>query len=108
MATAIGDRRGWPDRLLTIADVASLSDRLPSGDVRWELWDGRLIVRGPHTDLHAAVVPNLVLALHQHSAREVVVYRRNEPGVILTEADTLTAGDVLPGAAVPVRALMAS
>lgn len=39
-------------RLLTIADVAALPSHLPSGDVRYELHDGRLIVMPPPGDIY--------------------------------------------------------
>lgn len=39
-------------RLLTIADVAALPSRLPSGDVRYELHDGVLAVMSPPGGIH--------------------------------------------------------
>jgi Uma2 family endonuclease len=41
-------------RLLTAADLAALPDDLPSGGVRWELDDGRLVVLPLPTYSHAA------------------------------------------------------
>ena len=39
-------------RLLTAADVAALPDRLPSGPVKYELHNGKLIVMAPPGDIH--------------------------------------------------------
>lgn len=40
-------------RLLTAADVAVFPRRLPTGDVKYELHDGRLIIMPPPGDIHA-------------------------------------------------------
>src|SRR5262245_50292861 len=39
-------------RLLTAADVAVLPRTLPSGDVNYELHDGRLVVMAPPGEIH--------------------------------------------------------
>lgn len=41
------------ERLLTAADLAALPDELPSGTVKYELNDGRLVVMPPPGDIHA-------------------------------------------------------
>src|SRR5262245_19817741 len=50
---------GWngasSQRLLTIADVAALQDELPSGPVRYELDNGRLIIMPPAGGDHGGV-----------------------------------------------------
>jgi Uma2 family endonuclease len=42
-----------PRKLLTAADLAALSTSLPSGDDRYKLDDGRLVVMPPPGDIHA-------------------------------------------------------
>jgi Uma2 family endonuclease len=55
------DRLFKPDmRLLTAADLAVLPDELPSGPVKWELANGRLIVMPLPGDIHGAVEANVV------------------------------------------------
>jgi Uma2 family endonuclease len=41
-------------RLLTVADVAVMPDELPSGPVKYELEEGRLIIVAPPGDIHGA------------------------------------------------------
>ncbi|MGL4550116.1 MAG: Uma2 family endonuclease, partial [Gemmataceae bacterium] len=45
MTTALNAPPGLSDgvRLLTVADLAAMPDHLPSGPVKWELHDGRLV-----------------------------------------------------------------
>lgn len=43
-----------PTRLLTIADVAALPTRLPTGDVSYELDDGRLVIMAPPGGEHGS------------------------------------------------------
>ena len=50
-------------RLLTAADLAELPSELPSGTVRYELDDGRLIVMAPPGDEHGAVELRIAAAL---------------------------------------------
>jgi Uma2 family endonuclease len=50
-------------RLLTAADLAALPRQLPTGPVRYELDDGRLVVMAPTGDLHGAYESNIVTHL---------------------------------------------
>ncbi|MGQ0635386.1 MAG: Uma2 family endonuclease [Planctomycetaceae bacterium] len=50
-------------RLLTVADLAVLPDKLPSGPVKYELDEGRLIIMAPPGDSHGAVESNVVAQL---------------------------------------------
>lgn len=43
-----------PGRLLTIADVAALPTRLPTGDVSYELDDGKLVIMAPPGGTHGS------------------------------------------------------
>src|SRR5437870_1690209 len=54
---------GMVPRLLTAADLAVLPSELPSGAVRYELDDGRLIIRGPSDYFHATAESNIAVEL---------------------------------------------
>jgi Uma2 family endonuclease len=54
-------------RLYTAADLAVLPSDLPSGSVRYELDNGRLVSLRPNTDEHGAVVSALGSAIHRLS-----------------------------------------
>jgi Uma2 family endonuclease len=79
---------------LTAADLAALPDELPSGAVKYELDDGRLIVMPPPGDIHGAVGGNTVLHLklaeragHGKARTEVgVILRRNPDRVVGPDA----------------------
>ena len=47
-------------RLLTAADLACLPDTLPSGPVRYELWEGELSIMAPPGDVHGKVESRVV------------------------------------------------
>lgn len=50
-------------RLLTAEDVAALPDDLPTGPVKYELYDGELIVMAPPGDMHANTGSNIIYHL---------------------------------------------
>jgi Uma2 family endonuclease len=52
-----------PPRLLTTADLAALPNELPSGPVKYELDDGRLVVMSLPGGVHGAVNANIVFQL---------------------------------------------
>ncbi len=52
-----------PERLLTVADLAALPSQLPSGPVRYELNNGRLVIMAPPGDIHGAVELNVAARL---------------------------------------------
>src|SRR5262245_14726367 len=53
----------YAPRLLTAADLAALPSELPSGPVRYELDDGRLMIMPPPGDIHGAVEGDVIAAL---------------------------------------------
>jgi Uma2 family endonuclease len=50
-------------RLLTVADLAVLPSELPSGPVRYELDNGKLVIMPPPGDIHGAVEANITAEL---------------------------------------------
>jgi len=82
-------------KLLTAADLAALPRRLPSGDVRYELDDGKLIVIPPPGDVHgrhqAKIVAHLMAGAEDRGLGEV----RGEVGVVLRRNPDRVVG---PGA----------
>jgi Uma2 family endonuclease len=72
-----------PAKLLTVADVAALPRSLPSGDVRYELDDGRLIVMPPPGDIHGAVQSNVVTQLKIQGEFRGLGRARTEVGLVL-------------------------
>jgi Uma2 family endonuclease len=77
-------------RLFTAADLAQMPDELPSGPVKWELDQGRMIAMPPPGDEHAVIQANVICYLkwlgdfHQHGETRgegMVVLGRN-PDVI--------------------------
>ena len=57
-------------RLFTAADLAEMPRELPSGPVRYELDNGRLIVMSPPGHLHGKVEVAIASALRQASAKQ--------------------------------------
>jgi len=81
-------------RLLTCADVAALPESLPSGDVRYELDNGELIVMPPPGDIHGAIQLNLGAELKLQGERRGLGKARTEVGVILwRDPDRLVGAD---------------
>ena len=85
------------ERLLTIADVAALPSDLPSGAVRYELDDGRLIIMAPAGDFHGMSELRIAAELlNQGERRGHGVARCGEVGVILGRGpDKLVGADAL-------------
>lgn len=91
-------------RLLTAADLAELPSELPSGTVRYELDDGRLVVMAPPGDEHGAVELAIAAALRVQGqdrghgkARcgEVgIVLRRNPDRVVGADAVFIASGSL--------------
>jgi Uma2 family endonuclease len=93
-------------KLLTIADVAALPRTLPSGDVRYELDDGRLIVMPPPGDIHGAVQSNVVTQLKIQGEFRGLGRARTEVGLVLRRnPDRLTGPDAvfITAALLPLR-----
>ena len=95
-----------PAKLLTIADVAALPRTLPSGDVRYELADGRLVVMPPPGDIHGAVQSNVVTQLKVQGEFRGLGRARTEVGLVLRRnPDRLTGPDAVfaTAALLPLR-----
>ncbi|HEY1376099.1 MAG TPA: Uma2 family endonuclease [Gemmataceae bacterium] len=81
-------------RLLTVADLAALPGELPTGPVKYELEDGRLVVMAPPGDIHGSVGGNMIFHLklaeqagHGKAWSEVgVILRRNPDRVVAPDA----------------------
>jgi len=83
-------------RLLTVADLAALPSELPSGTVRYELDDGRLVIMAPPGDIHGAVEANLAAELKYQGQKQghgkarcgevAVILRRNPDRVVGADA----------------------
>ena len=81
-------------RLLTCADVVKLPESLDSGDVSYELDNGRLVIMAPPGDQHAAIQLNVGYELKRQG--EVAGYgkARTEVGVVLwRNPDRLVGAD---------------
>src|SRR5919109_253754 len=95
-----------PAKLLTIADVAALPRSLPSGDVKYELDDGRLIVMPPPGDIHGSVQAKISAALVTEGQGKGLGRARAEIGLILRRnPDRLTGPDAvfIATASLPLR-----
>jgi Uma2 family endonuclease len=83
-------------KLLTTADVAALPRTLPSGDVRYELDDGRLLVMPPPGDIHGAVQSNVATQLKIQGEFRGLGRARTEVGLVLRRnPDRLTGPDAV-------------
>jgi Uma2 family endonuclease len=71
------------ERLLTIADVAVFPSDLPTGDVKYELDDGRLVIMAPPGDMHASGQARIVTELVIQAERAGHGIARGDVGVIL-------------------------
>lgn len=84
-------------RLLTAADVLALPDSLPTGDVKYELYDGRLEIMAPPGDLHGrrqSLIVHHLLSIAE--IRLALGEVRGEVGVLLKRnPDTLLGPDAV-------------
>jgi len=69
--------------LLTAADLAALPTSLPSGDVRYELDDGRVVVLPPPGDMHARRQAKIIQFLGTGGEDRGLGEVRGEVGIIL-------------------------
>jgi len=70
------------ERLLTAADLAALPTSLPSGDVRYELNDGRLVVMPPPGDIHGKRQGKIIRYLDE-AEDQGLGEMRGEVGIVL-------------------------
>lgn len=81
--------------LFTAADVAVLPKSLPSGDVDYEINNGKLVVMPPPGDLHSAFQSNLATELKIQGERNGHGKCRPEVGILLWRSpDRLVGADV--------------
>lgn len=81
-------------RLLTCADVVKLPESLDSGDVSYELDNGRLVIMAPPGDQHAAIQLNVGYELKRQGEVAGHGKARTEVGVILwRNPDRLVGAD---------------
>jgi Uma2 family endonuclease len=95
-----------PAKLLTVADVAAMPRSLPSGDMRYELDDGRLIVMPPPGDIHGAVQAKIVTQFMIQGEFRGLGRVRSEVGLVLRRnPDRLTGPDAVfvTAALLPLR-----
>jgi len=82
--------------LLTAADLALFPDELPSGAVKYELIDGRLIVMAPPGDIHGAAQSNVATELKIQGERRGHGKCRTEVGIQLSQSpDTVVGADAV-------------
>jgi Uma2 family endonuclease len=82
--------------LFTAADVAVLPSSLPSGDVKYELDNGRLVVMPPPAHTHGAYQSNLAAELKAQGEKRGHGKCRVESGVLLWEdPDRLVGPDAM-------------
>lgn len=94
-------------RLLTAADLSELPSELPSGTVRYELDDGRLVVMAPPADEHGAVELRIAGALlYQGENQGHGKARCGEVGIVLRRnPDRVVGADAvfIANASLPLR-----
>src|SRR5438309_2143016 len=108
MASVIDEPRIPPSqRLLTVADLAALPDRLPSGPVKYELDYGRLVtLMAPPGEIHGSNQGTVVFLLKLHGERAGHGKALGEVGVILRRnPDSVVAPDAafVANRSLPVR-----
>ena len=79
-------------RLLTAADLAAMPDELPSGPVKYELEDGRLVVMPLPGGIHGAVNANIVFQLKLQGDQRGYGKTLTETGVILRRGPDRVVG----------------
>lgn len=96
-----------PERLLTAADLAELPSDLPSGPVRYELDNGRLVLMAPPGDQHGAIEVKIGAALlYEGEYRGFGKVRAGEVGIVLwRNPDRVVGADAafIASASLPIR-----
>jgi Uma2 family endonuclease len=93
-------------RLFTAADVAALPERLPSGDVRYELHHGRLVIMAPPGATHGNLQSRISLALGLQGELKGYGKAYTEVGIVLARSpDHLVGADAafITNRALPAR-----
>ena len=79
-------------RLLTAADLAAMPNELPSGPIKYELEDGRLVVMPLPGGIHGAVNANIVFQLKLQGDQQGYGKTLTETGVILRRSPDRVVG----------------
>ena len=106
MSTVLEPRSSGGQRLLTAADLAAMPAELPSGSVKYELDDGKLVLMAPPGDDHGRMQSRVVFALTNHAENIGLGECRGEIGVILRRnPDRIVAPDAafIANRSLPVR-----
>ncbi|MBX9788048.1 MAG: Uma2 family endonuclease [Pirellulales bacterium] len=107
MATTVDDITGASlTRWLTAADLAFFPSNLPSGQVDYELLDGRLVMMVPPGDIHAGIQAEFASQLVFQAKRRGLGAVRSEVGIVLRRnPDCVVGADVayLAAASLPPR-----
>jgi len=83
-------------RLLTFADLAALPTSLPTGDVKYELDDGALVVMSPPGGIHARKQGKAIVILGHHAeAKGLGEYRGEAMVVLRRNPDRAVAPDAM-------------
>lgn len=94
------------ERLLTVADLAAMPTSLPTGDVEYELNDGRLVIMPPPGDIHGEAAVRIGSFLFTGAELKGHGVARGEVGVILRRnPDRVVVPDAcfIGNASLPVR-----
>jgi Uma2 family endonuclease len=84
------------ERLLTVADLAVMPTSLPSGDVRYELDDGRLVTMAPPGYFHGRQQTDIAFELKSQAEKEGLGVTCTEASVILRrDPDRVVVPDVM-------------
>jgi Uma2 family endonuclease len=97
---------GMSPRLLTAADLAVLPSELPSGSVRWELDNGRLVVMAPPGYIHGRCENKLATQLMIQGEQRGLGKACGEVGILLWQnPDRVVGADAafLANQSLPVR-----
>jgi len=98
-------RKKAVERLLTAADLAVFPTSLPSGDVRYELNDGRLVVMPPPGDIHGKRQGKIIRYLDEAEDKGLGEMR-GEVGIVLRrDPDRVVGADAafILSKSLPVR-----
>ena len=79
-------------RLLTAADIAAFPTALPTGDVRWELYDGEPIPMSPPGFVHSKLGLRLAAALFAQGEQRGLGEAGDECGIILRRTPDRVVG----------------
>lgn len=106
MSTILEPRPSGGQRVLTAADLAAMPADLPSGGVKYELDDGRLVIMAPPGNDHGRLQSRVVYALITYGEKLGLGECTGEVGIILRRNPARVVGpDVafITNRSLPVR-----